>query len=137
MRPSSRKLSVSLIQDWLVRYKFKDWKVTQAKKDIQSNDEEFAKSMASFKVNGKLVKETSGPRHEACRARYFENQLNFQDNYTSRKTRLEKLNFLFRMRHHVAGTPLEAKVDTIIDRVRADQEPLPPEKKAGKGKKAK
>lgn len=112
-------------------------KIESTKKNIKDEAEEIAKGVADTKVKGKVVKETSGPKYDEKRATYFENVMKTKGNYDSRPGKVDKMNFLFRLRHNVAGTPTESKVNQIIDRVRADQDPLPVEKKAAKGKKAK
>jgi hypothetical protein len=63
--------------------------------------------------------------------KYFSAILN-ADNLKNRATKADKLNFLFRVRFHAEGTPLAEKVDSVIDRVRQDQDPFPPAPKAGK-----
>jgi hypothetical protein len=112
-------------------------KIDSAKKALNDEKEETVKGLATTKVKGKLVKETEGPKFEEKRAAYFESVLNTKGNYDSRPGKLEKMNFLFRLRHNAAGTPVESKVNVVIDRVRADQDPLAAEKKGGKAKKAK
>jgi hypothetical protein len=112
-------------------------KIESAKKALKDEAEETAKGMADTKIKGKVVKETSGPKFDEKRTAYFENVLNTKGNYESRPSKIEKMNFLFRLRHNAAGTKAEEKVNAVIDRVRADQDPFPAEKKGGKGKKAK
>ncbi|BDU74550.1 hypothetical protein [Mesoterricola silvestris] len=113
-------------------------KIESFQKSLKDESEEIAKGVAAVKVKGKVVKETSGPKYDEKRLTYFQNVMKTKANYESRTTKLDKLNFLFRLRHNVAGTANESKVNEIIDRVRADQDPFPAEKKApAKGKKAK
>jgi len=107
-------------------------KIEATTKNISQEAEEIAKGVKATKV--KADKKSSIPKDQLQRVTYFENLLNTPANYTSRPAKLERMNFLFRLRHHVAGTPVEAKVDEVISRVRADQDPLP-SKKGGKAKK--
>ncbi len=112
-------------------------KIESTRKNIQSEADEIAKGVAETKVKGKLVKETSGPKYDQARLVYFENVLNTKGNYESRPDKLAKMNFLYRLRHNVMGTEVQAKVEAVIARVLADKDPLAVEKKATKGKKAK
>ncbi|WP_306598818.1 hypothetical protein [Geothrix sp. 21YS21S-2] len=113
-------------------------KIASFQKSLKDESEEIAKGVADVKVKGKVVKETSGPKYDEKRLTYFENVMKTKANYESRASKQDKLNFLFRLRHNVMGTATESKVNEIIDRVRADQDPFPAEKKAAaKGKKAK
>jgi hypothetical protein len=112
-------------------------KIEATRKNIADEAEEINKGVAETKVKGKVVKETSGPKYDEKRATYFENVLKTKANLESRPTKIDKMNYLFRLRHNVAGTPLMSKVDEVIERVRADQDPFPPAPKATKGKKAK
>jgi hypothetical protein len=104
-------------------------KITATQKNIKDEADEIAKGVAETKVKGKADK----------RATYFENVMKTKANYESRTNKIDRMNFAFRLRHNVAGTPLETKVNEIIERLRADQDPLPTDKKApaAKGKKAK
>jgi hypothetical protein len=110
-------------------------KIESTQKNLKAEADELAKGLEGFKVKGKLVKETSGPKFEEKKAKYFESILNTKSNHDSRPAKLDRMNFLFRLRHNVAGTPLETKVNETLVRVRADQDPFPaPEKKTGKTK---
>lgn len=112
-------------------------RIDAASASIKAAEEEISKGLAEFKVKGKLVKETSGPKYDEKRSKYFESLLNTKSNYESRPNKIDQMNFLFRLRHNVAGTALVPKVDEVIARVRADQDPFPAEKKPTKGKKSK
>lgn len=115
-------------------------KIAAIQKTLKVEADEHATKLANFpyKVAGKLVKDTSGPRFEEKKAKYFEAALNNKENYASREKKIDKLSFLYRMRHNCLGTPVLAKVDEIIARVNADQDPLPAKPAKGKGgKKAK
>jgi len=101
-------------------------KIEAMKKTLADEAAEIAKGVAAVKVKGK----------EDKKLKYHENVIKTKSNYDSRPTPVDKLNFLFRVRHHVVGTPLEAKVDEIIDHVRKGEDPLAAPK-AAKGKKAK
>ena len=112
-------------------------KIEAATKPLLAETEEINKGIAELKIKGKVVKETSGPKFEEKKAKYFEAVLTTKSNYESRPDKAAKLNFLYRLRHNVAGTPLEAKVMEAINKVIADKDPLAVEKKAPQGKKAK
>jgi hypothetical protein len=110
-------------------------KIETIKKNLVDEKTEIAKGIAAIKIKGKTVSATSGPKFEEARTKYFDNVLNTKSNYESRPTKVEKLNFLYRLRHNVNGMPIQSKVDEFIGRVKADQDPIPPAPKAAKGKK--
>lgn len=110
-------------------------KIEAMQKNLADEKAEISKGIADIKIKGKTVSATSGPKFEEARAKYFENVLNTKSNYDSRPTKVQKLNFLYRLRHNVNGMPIQTKVDEFIGRVKADKDPMPPATKAAKGKK--
>ena len=78
---------------------------------------------------GSAAKEFKGSKEK-----YLAAALN-KKNLESRQTKQEKLNFLYRLQFHCAGTPQADKVKDVIDHVRADEDPFPPAAKKGKKKK--
>ena len=112
-------------------------RIDSINKNLKDEAEEISKGVAAFKLKGKPVKETSGPRYEEARVKYLEAILTTKANFDSRPKKSDRLNLLFRLRHNLAGSPEGIqKVDEVVERVRNDQDPIP-EKKPGKGKKAK
>ncbi|BDU78423.1 hypothetical protein [Mesoterricola sediminis] len=99
-------------------------KIETMKKTLKDESDEITKGVAEAKVKGK----------EDKRLKYFENVMKTRANYESRKETSDKLNFLFRLRHNVAGTPLEPKADEIIGRVIKGEDPLGAAPKGAKGK---
>ena len=115
-------------------------RIETIKRNLKEEADEETAALAAFKVKGKPpIKETSGPKFEQKKALYYESVLTTESNYTSRPAKQDRLNFAFRLRHKVAGTALQSKVEEVIERLRQDQPPIPPPpgaKKAAKGKKA-
>ena len=80
-----------------------------------------------------MDKEIASKAFKGSREKYLAAILN-PKNLETRTTKQDKLNFLFRLQFHCAGTPQAAKVKAVIDRVRADEDPFPPEKHGKKKK---
>ena len=100
--------------------------IAGSEKAIKSETEEMEKEIASAKFKGKKDK-------------YLVAVLN-PKNLETRATKLEKMNFLYRLRFQAEATPFAEKVSTVIEKLRADQDPFAaekPAKKAAARKKAK
>ena len=106
-------------------------------RNLKEETESLQKGLATIKLKGKPVKETSGPAYEEAKTRIYEALLTSKANFDAHPKKSDRLNLLFRLRHNLAGNPAGVqKVEEVIERVRNDQDPIPA-KKPGQAKKAK